>query len=667
MKKLILLITLFLSGAVRADNSGTQSPFAFGAGSRLLAQGSAALAVPDGPTAAYWNPSALATAENLAVTGFYARLYDSDVSYQYVGLAFPTLDYGGFGLGVFRLGIDGIQKTDENNFSLGEISDNRLAVYLAYGLDISNTNIGIALSLEHHSLDSYSSTSSPGLDLAASRDLALGFGMLQSVHAVIVARNIIRPGLKLVNETVEYPSVLEAALSLNLMPGESSPHTALLSAKISRVESVDPTASLGLEYSLNEFLHLRGGLENGRTSVGGGLEYRGICFDYALTERDLGSLHLFTLSTSIGSGVSERRLVRAERREREFNRLMSDRLTADNRQLVAELTSKGRDAYEQGNLQEADNHLDRALFMARSVGVDTSAIADMSTRVKTELEQLAAEERYRGYLDSAQSRFDNDDLASAQYFANLARAEQPDSPDASTLLGRITEALRASSAREEMIGRRLAAADSLISFGQMDEAIQTLSGLAQVDPGNELVAAALKRARFERWKTAASDAHAGGQSYRALAALDSALVLYPGHKWCVELRQRIQVEQKSAATAPAAVSKPASTLSPEMVQEVEAAYRLAQEQFTAGNLEQAVSNWERVERLAPGYRSVRDYLVRAYRFVGVELYGRSKLEEALDIWTKALKLDPNNSEIRGYLERTETEIKKMREYSYDRQ
>ena len=665
MRKYALLIAVLLcTGTLRADNSGTQSPFSFGAGSRLLAQGGAALAMPDGPTAAYWNPSALAVMENFSVSGFYTRLYDSDVSYQYVGLAFPTLDYGGFGIGVFRLGIDGIQKTDEHNLSLGEISDNRLALYLAYGIEISDVDVGVALSLEHHSLDSYSSTSSPGLDLAVSRQLPLGLGMLHSARAAVVVRNVIQPGIKLLDETVQYPTAFEAALSLDIMPGVSSPHAAMLSAKVSRAEHVDPTASFGLEYTLNEFLHLRGGLEGSRGSVGGGLEYKGISFDYALTERDLGSLHLFTLSTAIGSGVSERRQVRAERRERDFNRLMSDRLTADNRQLVTDLAAKGREAYEAGNLQEADNQFDRALFMARSVGADTTELTELSGVVKAELARAASEERYQAYLDSAQSRFDTDDFATAQYFANLAKAEQPDSSEADVVLGRITKALKATSAREEMIRRRLAAADSLISFGQMDEALQTLNGLAQVDPKNELVAAALKRARFERWKVEASDAYTSGQSRRALAVLDSALTLYPGHKWCVDLKQRILAEQKNAAAPATVVEQP---LSPELAQEVETAYRLAQEQFTAGNLDQAVSNWEKVERIAPGYRSVRDYLVRAYRFVGVELYGRNQLQEAVNVWQKALRLDPANKEIQGYLERTETEIKKMREYSYDRQ
>ena len=106
-------------------------------------------------------------------------------------------------------------------------------------------------------------------------------------------------------------------------------------------------------------------------------------------------------------------------------------------------------------------------------------------------------------------------------------------------------------------------------------------------------------------------------------------------------------------------------LSPELRREVEDTYASGQRAFQAGELTQAIELWERVERLAPGFESVRAYLVNAYKFVGVELYGRDQLEQAVATWRKAAALEPNNPEIAGYIKRTETEISKLKELSYE--
>ena len=61
---------------------------------------------------------------------------------------------------------------------------------------------------------------------------------------------------------------------------------------------------------------------------------------------------------------------------------------------------------------------------------------------------------------------------------------------------------------------------------------------------------------------------------------------------------------------------------------------------------------------------MRTYLVNAYKYVGVELYGQNKLKEAVSVWKKAAQLQPNNDEIADYIRRTENEISKMQELSY---
>lgn len=104
-----------------------------------------------------------------------------------------------------------------------------------------------------------------------------------------------------------------------------------------------------------------------------------------------------------------------------------------------------------------------------------------------------------------------------------------------------------------------------------------------------------------------------------------------------------------------------------MKKEVEATYLTAQRLFEAGDLNQAILYWEKVEQLAGDYQSVRQYLTNGYKFVGVELYSQNKLKEAIAIWRKAARLNANNDEINEYIKRTKNEIRRLEELSYEQQ
>jgi cytochrome c-type biogenesis protein CcmH/NrfG len=102
-----------------------------------------------------------------------------------------------------------------------------------------------------------------------------------------------------------------------------------------------------------------------------------------------------------------------------------------------------------------------------------------------------------------------------------------------------------------------------------------------------------------------------------------------------------------------------------MRRQVDALYSSSRDAFEAGNLRTAITGWEQVEAMAPNYQSVREYLVTAYKFVGVEYYGQNKLAEAVEVWKAAQRLNPNNAEISEYIRRTESEIRKLKELSYE--
>jgi tetratricopeptide (TPR) repeat protein len=663
----LLIFVFCLSGlttpSVGSDDAGTRSPFAFGVGARELALGGSAVSLCDGATAPYWNPSRLALVEQIGVSGFHCRLFEGDVAYQYLGLVIPTLDWGSIGFGVFRLGIDGIEERDQSNMLVGDFSDNRLAFYMAYGRSFDQYDVGAALTVEQHSLADYNASSSPGLMLSVGRRFNLGPGPFSFLDIAINARNVLRPEIKLADAAVSYPFELSTGLGLTLHPESSGRHAVMLSADAVKTENNQPLLAGGVEYDFSGLLQIRGGWRDGNAALGAGIKYAGIGFDYALVERDLGSLHLFTLTTSFGAPISERRRLRAEQRERSFNEAMAGQLNERNRELVDKMVVQGGQQIQENQLTSAVESFDRALFVARGAGIDTTAICRLLLDARTRLDGQTRTAQLHQYLDSAQTRLNSGDYLGGQYYARLAQGLDSTSVPAGDLIARSEKAIEQEGQREQFIQTQLGAVDSLLAYGRLGEAQVMVRTLDEIAPNNPLVTLAVKKVRFDSWRDRANKAFDQGNYPAALSSIDSALTLFPGHQSCLDFRARCQQAVRPVATP--TVASGAAPLSRELQKEVEAAYRLAQAAFTQGDLQGAIAGWETVERLAPGYQSVREYLVNSYKFLGVELYGQNRLPEALDIWRKAATLAPQNVEIAAYVKRTENEIQKLKAMSYD--
>lgn len=668
MKRTVLviccLVNLMGTGALAGDG-GTQSPFDFGAGARDLALGGSGLATADPVTAPYWNPSLLAHAERLSFGAFHTGLCESDVAYQYLGTAIPTMDLGGFGIGLFRLGIGGIDKRSAANVSLGEIDDSRLALYAAYGRTLSGYDVGLSVMLEHHSLDDRSATSSPGLGLAVGRRFTPDLWWLPEAAGCINGRNLLKPGIKLVDETVKQPYSFDAGISLRLVPRQTWDHTCTVSGAVTKTDLRETVLSVGVEYDISGMIHVRGGLRDNKASFGLGLSYRSITFDYALAHRDLGSIHMFNIKADIGLPVSKKRLARKEQREAEFNNLISTRFSDRNREMVSNLVTRGRQLATDGDLEQAVMVLDRALFLAEGSGIDTTDLYTLAKDTKRSLEIMQTDRAFEADMNSARSKLAEGDYLGARYFADLALARVPDSGEARQLTERIDTAMELSISRDQMIESRLVLADSLVSYGKYREALIAVNSIGKIAPDDSRARMIVRKAEFGNLQNEAEEAIGMGDYRSATAALDRALMLFPSHPGCLSLKARIDEETRPVDVRRAVPEREAEPLSEEIAGQVDQIYKSGQRLFEEGNLQRAVERWERVERLAPGYLSVRRYLVDAYKFLGVELYTQNDLEEAVVVWKKASDLEPDNAEIAKYIKRTKAEIARLEELSYE--
>jgi tetratricopeptide (TPR) repeat protein len=667
------LAILAAGGPALGGDGGTESPFTLGAGARSLALGSADLIYCGPGVCAYWNPAVLSRTERYSLEAFHSGLYDADAGYQYFGLAVPTMDFGSFGMGVFRLGIDGIEKRDADNLYLGEISDSRLGLCLGYGSSLSGYDLGATVTIEQHSPGTYSATSSPGLTVSVARRFATGGRRLREVGIALVGRNLVGPSIKLDQQSITYPYSIEAGVSVDVLPLGTGDHRLVFAGRFAKVEDLSGWASMGIEYTLWDNVSLRGGIRDGDASFGAGLFYKYVGFNYAMVSRDLGNLHMFSINANLGMPVSERRMARERAREAEFNRLISRRLADSNREMVEGLFEEGKATAASGDLGGAVALFERALFIAQAAGIDTTEISRVANEAGARLKRQNAAEAYARNMGAARERLEADDYLGARYYVDLALSNDPGSDEAKALLDRVEDAVVESATREQTVLRGLAMADSLLDYGETGQALVLVRSLSRAAGSDGRVQRGLRKAEFSYWQRAAEDAFARADYGAARAAVDSAAARFKDHPWCITMMGKIDMEGRRRAgwaesdRGEAGRSAPAApNLSPELEKEVAATYKRGQELFKQGDLSAAVAEWEKVDALAPGYLSVRDYLVEAYKFLGVELYTSNRLAQAVDVWKKAYKIAPDSTEISNYIKRTEHEISKLEEMSYER-
>lgn len=92
---------------------------AIGVGGRALALGGAFAAIANDVNSIYWNPAGLSRINYPQMSLMHTEQFGGLVNYDYAGIGFPVYSNASIGLGIIRLGIDGIADTrnaliDEN-------------------------------------------------------------------------------------------------------------------------------------------------------------------------------------------------------------------------------------------------------------------------------------------------------------------------------------------------------------------------------------------------------------------------------------------------------------------------------------------------------------------------------------------------------------------------
>ncbi len=657
-----ILILVVCSVALASDQTGTESPFDFGVGARDLALGGAAIATPSDLDAVFWNPAALSAVPRSGVTGFHAKLFESGIVYQSFGGVHPTLHFGTFAVGISRIGINDIEARDINNQLTEHFDDSRMSFRFGFGTYVKNTSVGASLHLEHQSIYNYSSTSSPGVDLALERSFTTSLSALPQFSFAVVGRNIIPPSQKFLSERVSFPLSLETATTGLITPWKQQDISAALSMAVIKVSHLDPTFRCGLEVTLASRLAIRGGYRDGHLSTGIGLNWYGISFDYAVLDQDYDMLHLLNMSISFGPTKTERILQQQYLKAQAVAQLSEERLAAKYKHSIDSLTAVAESAARENDLQLADNCLDRALFLSTVMGEDTTAIATKHRDILAGIAKQTRLTRLMALEDSTRQALSAEDWQSAGYYARIILTDSSQHKEALLWQQLAEKEITESASRNNLIIETLRAVDSLVEIGEYSAALISLGKAESLDSANQSLKDRYNRIRILEMQSRCENALSDGSLQTAQTLLDSAKILFPDQDWIQDMTERLQEARRMAESVKikqAGLDPPETqSLSEEEERNALNLYEEAARMFSIGNLHNAILLWESIERLAPNFKDVRKRLSEANKFIGIEAYGRNNLDSAVTAWRTALIYTPDSNEIRTYLQRAETEFKR---------
>ncbi len=327
-------------------SSGAQAPkysnefLAIGVGARGLGLSGAMSAVADDATAGYWNPAGLTRVKgNIQVALMHSEYFAGIAKYDYGSFATAIDATRTVGVSVIRFAVDDILDTTELIDKDGNIdydrlksfssADNAFLISYAQKMKIEGLRIGGNVKIIHRKVGDYAKAWGFGLDLGAQLDrgkwcfAAVGKDITSTFNAWSYNTESLQ---EVFNQTGnEIPeNGLEVTLPRLIL---GAAHKSALTKKITfqpsldlditfdgkrnvpvktDVVSIDP--KLGVEFSYDDFIFLRGGVGNiqkvenidaststtVQPNIGVGLKLKNLTIDYALTNIGSGSGSLYS-------------------------------------------------------------------------------------------------------------------------------------------------------------------------------------------------------------------------------------------------------------------------------------------------------------------------------------------------------------------------------------
>jgi tetratricopeptide (TPR) repeat protein len=634
------------------EDGGTQSVFAFGAGNRALAMGSAFAATADDASALFWNPAGLGWIQRAEFQA--AQSADLGLGFQegYASVVVPSWRWGTAGVSFRHFSVSGVEQRDDQNVLLGDdLSDREMELALGYGRAFgAATTAGGTLKLRRQSLAGFA-TSGLGLDLGLQIRPALALGLDAPWAAgwtwAAVVRNAVEPSLRLDRDPTADPASIHSGLAWRgPMPGGGS---LLAEVDVEKVSDVRPRMRTGIEYRPYPWFAIRGGSDGRGLAAGSGLRWRDLALDYAFQDGPIAHEHRIGLAIGFGATVDQSRAAARRKDDEALERRLAAAFQQRQAERIAEQMTRARDARARGEMDEA---------------LEAVAVVQMLEPGHAEAGALEA----ASLRDKALGLEQAGDLAGAAVVYDLATQAAPGDSSARAGALRVRAELDRRSARSAETRHRFGRAMDAFAAERFVEARAGFASVVEGNPGDAEARTMLDRTRQAIGRRAAAlidqarrtiDA---GRIEEAAGLLDQAAALDAGAPGLAAMRAAQARAARAAAARPPVAGKPAPPERPRLAdREVEQLYRQALTAHQERRSADAVRFWELVWSSHPGYRDVDTFLKREYLTRGIEAFAAGRLDEAILHWEKALQIDPADERARGYLNRAQKQMARSRE------
>ncbi len=288
-----VIYSLFLSWIIVAVE--TTSILNYPLGARVNAMGNTYAGLSADVFSSYLNSGLLGMINRKEVGFATAILYENTIM-NYFGYVHPTVDYGNFAVGVSHLTSWGAKETNEyNQFTGNEFSFNSVLFNFCWGREIIRKfYTGGNAKFVSNSLYTYSQNF-----------FTTNIGIIYLVSSAITLGANFNNLFTLTLSDTEDKLPLGVNFGLGIKPFE----TFILGIDVGKRKtgsSLLDTYSFGLETSIWKMFNLRAGRNNLETTLGFGVIYKNINFDYALVLQDyLGSTHRISLDFKFGKTLEE--------------------------------------------------------------------------------------------------------------------------------------------------------------------------------------------------------------------------------------------------------------------------------------------------------------------------------------------------------------------------
>jgi len=654
MRSIVLALMFLIARPVQAaEDGGTRSMFAFGAGNRALSMGGAFTALADDPSAPLWNPGGLGFVARRQVAATGASLYGLDVQEAFAGIVLPDWRYGTLAMTFRHLGVGGIEGRDNrNSITDPSLSDQQMELTFSYGRPLGRiVSVGGTIKLEQQSLAGFSDGAF-GLDIGAlafpGALIAPETPWMQRVALGGSLRNLFNSSMRLNQDDVSDPSSLR--LGASYRHPFAGGRSAVFDVDLESGTSVPASVHAGLEVRLHPLFALRTGLTDGGYTAGAGVNWKDFGFDYVFEDNNLGSVHRFGVSFGFGRTVEESRLAALrsdeERLATRLEQAFAEREAARVTELMTEAqTDRQNEQYDEaldvlaaaailvpddphvretrmqclrekaGSLETRGQYGEAALVYGRlqNLAPEDSVARDNATRCREESARRAARsEAVQHVFTSSLDAFSSGDLLAARAGFQQILQIQPNDQEASALLAMTEETI------ENRVKDLLEKTRELVQGGLLAEA-----------------EAALTEAK--RYGTSPEVRHAE-------STLNNA--------------KRSQQTRTTASNPKPPALRPRT---PETEHELEDLYKKGMAAMEKGRADDALRYWELAASIDPNYQQIRDYLKREYLMRGLDAFAAGRLDEAVDLWEKALRVDPSDEKAKGYLARARQQQSRARE------